>query len=252
MKCIDVHCYYGGFGFPTSAPSLAEILATMRERGVEKAILMSSKSIQYDFVEGNAEVAAAIAPHANLYGYVYINMHYPELSLAEMARYLNTDKFVGVKYNGEYSRSAACSEENRHVFDLLEKHYRKPLLLHSWGLAEHGNAMAYSLPSQALELARQHPELTIIMGHMGGPEWPSAIRASQQAPNLYMDMQSSYADRDKIGAAVRELGPEKVLFGSGSMGSALMVQLGAVLDADISAEARHMVLYENARRLFRF
>ena len=67
-----------------------------------------------------------------------------------------------------------------------------------------------------------------------------------------MDMQSSYADRDKIGAAVRELGPEKVLFGSGSMGSALMVQLGAVLDADISAEARHMVLYENARRLFRF
>jgi predicted TIM-barrel fold metal-dependent hydrolase len=129
-------------------------------------------------------------------------MHYPELSLRDMETYLHDDKFVGAKYNGEYSRAAACAPENREVFTLLEKVHRKPLLLHTWGLPEHGNAVAYSLPAQALELAHQHPELVVIMGHMGGTEWMSAIRAADQAANLYTDMQSSIGDRDKVGAAV--------------------------------------------------
>ena len=250
MKCIDVHAYYGGFGFPQHTPTIAEALAFMEQHEVEKAIMMSSMGIQYDFVAGNAELAEAIAPFDNLYGYVYINMHYPELSLEELEKYLTSDKFVGGKYNGEYCRAAACAEENRIVFDLLEKRYRKPLLLHTWGLPEHGNVVAYSLPSQALELAQQHPELTVIMGHMGGTEWMSAIRAAAAAPNLYTDMQSSIADRDKVGVAVQMLGAEKVLFGSGSIGWGLMKQKGAVLAADITDQEKHMVLYENARRLF--
>ena len=54
-----------------------------------------------------------IASHNNLYGYVYINMHYPELSLQEMERYSAQPQIVGVKYNGEYSRAAASAPENR-------------------------------------------------------------------------------------------------------------------------------------------
>jgi predicted TIM-barrel fold metal-dependent hydrolase len=250
MKCIDVHLYYGGFGFPGPAPKIKEVVAFMERAEVEKAIMMSSRGIQYDFVVGNAELAEVIAPYPHLFGYVYINMHYPELSLLEMEKYLETDKFVGVKYNGEYNRAAASAPENREVFDLLEKRYAKPLLLHTWGLAEHGNAMPYSLPAQALDLARQHPDLKIVMGHMGGPEWPSAIRACMQAPNLFTDMQSSYADRDKVGVAVRALGAHKVLFGSGNVGSSLMMQKGAVMDADITDEERHTVFYETARRVF--
>lgn len=142
MKCIDVHCYYGKWGFPIFDMSLADILALMEQAEVEKTILMSAQAIQYDFVAGNAELAEAIAPHPALYGYVYINMHYPELSLVEMEKYLPTDKFVAVKYNGEYSRAAACALENREVFTLLEKAYQKPLLLHTWGLREHGNVVA--------------------------------------------------------------------------------------------------------------
>jgi predicted TIM-barrel fold metal-dependent hydrolase len=110
--------------------------------------------------------------------------------------------------------------------------------------------VAYSLPSQALQLALDHPELTVIMGHMGGTEWMGAIRAAAQAPNLYTDMQSSIADRDKVGVAVRELGAEKVLFGSGMIGFPLMMQKGAVLAAAITDYEKHLVLYENARRLF--
>lgn len=250
MKCIDVHCYYGKWGFPIYDRTIADILEMMARAEVEKTILISARAIQYDFVAGNAELAEAIAPHPSLYGYVYINMHYPETSWAEVEKYLGTDKFVGVKYNGEYSRAAACAPENAELFTLIETVYKKPVLIHSWGLPEHGNAVAYSLPSQILELARAHPQLKIVMGHMGGSEWMAAIRAAEQAPNLYLDTCASYADRDKIGAAVRMLGADRVLFGSGATEGSLAMQKGAVLDADITAEERAQVLYENARRLF--
>jgi predicted TIM-barrel fold metal-dependent hydrolase len=222
----------------------------MEQAQVEKAILMSAQAIQYDFVAGNAELAEAIAGHDALYGYVYINMHYPEMSLKEMERYLGTDKFVGVKYNGEYSRAAASAAENREVFTLLEREYRKPLLLHTWGLPEHGNAVAYSLPAQALELALAHPQLKIVMGHMGGTEWMSAVHAAEQAANLYLDTCASYADQDKIGVALRTLGADRVLFGSGATEGSLFMQKGAVLDAEITAEEKAKVLYGNARDVF--
>jgi len=251
MKCIDVHCYFGKWGFPILDMSMADILEQMERAEVEKTILMSAQSIQYDFQAGNAELAKAIAPHPQLYGYVYINMHYPDRSLREMEKYLSTDKFIGVKYNGEYSRAAASAPENRQVFMLLEKTYRKPLLLHTWGLPEHGNVVAYSLPAQALELARAHPEMNIIMGHMGGTEWMSAIRAAQAAPNLHLDTCASYADRDKVGMAARTLGADRVLFGSGATEGSLFLQKGAILDADLTDEERWLIFYENARRVFR-
>jgi hypothetical protein len=250
MKCVDVHCYFGKWGFPIYDMDISDMLTMMERAEVEKGILMSAQAIQYDFVAGNAELAEAIVQHDGLYGYVYINMHYPQLAMKEMEKYLASDKFVGVKYNGEYSRAPACAPENKEVFALLEQTYRKPLLLHTWGLPEHGNAVAYSLPSQALKLAQAHPQLKIVMGHMGGTEWMSAIRAAEQAPNLYLDTCASYADRDKIGVAVNELGAERVLFGSGATEGNLFMQKGAVLDADLKPAEREMVLYHNACRVF--
>lgn len=250
MKCIDVHCYYGKWSFPIRDMSIEEILDTMKELEMEKCVMMSSLSINYDFIAGNEELAQVIGGHDNLYGYVYINMHYPDLSLVEMEKYLGTDKFVGVKYNGEYSRAAACAKENDFIFDLVEKEYRKPLLLHTWGWPEHGNVVAYSLPSQALELALKHPRLEIIMGHMGGTDWMSAIHAAQKADNLYLDTCASFADSDKIGTAAKMLGAERILFGSGMTEGNPFMQKGAVLDAQISDREKEMVLYENARRLF--
>jgi predicted TIM-barrel fold metal-dependent hydrolase len=248
--CIDVHCYHGKWSFPIIELTTTDVLALMERAHVEKAILMSARAIQYDLVGGNAELAAAIAPHPGLYGYVYINMHYPEASLAEMEKYLWSDKFVGVKYHGEYSRANAAAPENREAFDRLEKVYRKPLLIHSWGLPEHGNVTAYSLPSQILELACAHPSLKIVMGHMGGTVWMDGIRAAEQAPNLYLDTTASYADQDKVAAAVRALGAEKVLFGSGATEGSLFMQKAAILDADITDDEKHTVLYGAAQQVF--
>lgn len=78
----------------------------------------------------------------------------------------------------------------------------------------------------------------------------SAIRAAEQAPNLYLDTCASYADQDKVSVAVQMLGADRVLFGSGATEGSLFMQKGAILDADIGEEERAMVLYENACCVF--
>lgn len=250
MKCIDVHCYYGKWPFPIWDMSVDDILGQMDSLQMERCIMMASQGIQYDFVAGNAELAEVIAEHDSLYAYVYINMHYHELSMAQVEKYLGDKKFVGVKYNGEYSRAAASARSNDPVFRHIVSSYDKPLLLHTWGLPEHGNPVPYSLPSQAMDLALRYPDLNIIMGHMGGTEWMSAIRAAQRAPNLYLDTCCSYADRDKVKVAVDLLGAERVLFGSGMTENNPYMQKAVVLDAGLSALEQEMVLHGNAVRLF--
>ncbi|MDY7011533.1 MAG: amidohydrolase family protein [Planctomycetota bacterium] len=250
MKCVDVHCYYGKWGFPIPDMSAEDILACMERTEIEKCIMMSAQGIQYDFVAGNAELAEVVGAHDNLFGYVYLNMHYPEQCAAEVEKYLGSDKFVGVKYNGEYSRAPACADSNDEIFKLIESDYGKPLLLHTWGLPEHGNPVAYSLPSQTLTLARKFPRLPIIMGHMGGPESASAIEVAAQADNLYLDTCCSYADRDKVAEAVKVLGAEKIMFGSGMTENNPFMQKAVVLDADITAGEKQMILYDNAVSLF--
>ena len=88
------------------------------------------------------------------------------------------------------------------------------------------------------------------MGHMGGPEWASAIEVSAQADNLYLDTCCSYADRDKVAEAVRVLGAEKIMFGSGMTENNPFGQKAVVLDADITTAQKELILYGNAVRLF--
>ncbi|MEN8202253.1 MAG: amidohydrolase family protein [Bacteroidota bacterium] len=251
MKSIDVHCYYGKWGFPIWDMSIKDIQEYMHACEIEASIMMSALSISYDFVAGNAEIAELVDSNPNLYGYVYVNMHYPEESVKEVKKYLGSDKFLGIKYNGEYSQSPVSADSNDIIFELVEKEYGKPLLLHTWGVPEHGNAMAYSLPSQALKLARKFPKMDIVMGHMGGPSWMSAIEAAMQEENLFLDTCSSYVDRDKVRVAVDMLGADRIMFGSGMTENNPFGQKRVIMDAEISESDKKKILYENACSVFK-
>ena len=81
-------------------------------------------------------------------------------------------------------------------------------------------------------------------------KWKEAIEIAKPYPNLYLDIACSLAPFDKVKVAVDELGPERVLFGSAMTEISPDVQLGAVLDSQISLQERQIVLYEGARRVF--
>lgn len=171
MKLIDIHVYYGRWGFPIRPFDVNEIIDLMNDANVEKAVAMSALALSYDMQRGNKELAEAIEPYDRLLGYVYVNGNYIEESIEEVKKHLSSPKFVGVKYHPELSFVPPNAPQCEPLWDLIEQEYNKPVLVHTWSMAEHNNDIPSALPEYVAEVARSHPGLKVIMGHMGGPGW---------------------------------------------------------------------------------
>ena len=242
MTIIDIHTHYGKWPFPMQQLEPTEMVAMMKRRGIGKAIVSSSLAIVYDFREGNRTLAEAIRPHPELFGYVTINLNYPEAGIQELDTYLQNPKFLGVKIHQNYSRQKIDSPDGRRVLRALNE-YRRPLLLHTY-------SSPLESPWNAVPVAKINSGVSIILAHMGGDAWREGILAAKESPNLFVDMCASWADADKVAAAVRELGPERVLFGSDFTLFDPAQTLGMIEEADLSQEVRSLILYGNAERLF--
>jgi predicted TIM-barrel fold metal-dependent hydrolase len=242
MTIIDIHTHYGKWPFPMRYLEPVEMVAALTQRGINKAIVSSSLAIVYDFREGNRALAEAIRPHPELFGYVTINLNYAEEGIQELETYASNPQFVGVKIHQNYSRQKIDSPDGRRVVRALHE-YRRPLLLHTY-------SSSLESPWNAVAVAKLNPAVPIILAHMGGDAWLEGIRAAKESPNLYVDVCASWADADKVADSVRELGPERVLFGSDFTLFDPAHTLGMIEDADLSEDARSLVLHGNAERLF--
>src|ERR1051326_1529638 len=64
-------------------------------------------------------------------------------------------------------------------------------------------------------LARRYPDIPILMDHMGYREWTSdAIEVARHNPNVYRGTTIAAVEPITVERAVREVGPERVVFGS--------------------------------------
>jgi len=220
------------------------MVANMRRRGIDRAIVSSVLAITHDPRPGNRALADAIAAHPELFGYVAVAINNLEESRQQLDTYLRQPRFVGVKVEVHpiYCLQELSSYDGQTLMRAVAE-YGKPVLVHT-------HTSQLESPWNVVPVARAHPHLPIIMAHMGGDAWWQGIAAARQAANLYIDPWGTCIDSDKIGVAVRELGAEKMLFGSDYGLFEPAYTLGMLEDADISAEQRELILHGNAERVF--
>jgi predicted TIM-barrel fold metal-dependent hydrolase len=99
-------------------------------------------------------------------------------------------------------------------------------------------------------LCRRFPEVTVLMDHMGYREWTSdAIEAARDNPNLYLGTTIASFEPVTIANAVRELGPERVVYGSNwpNLYSDLAVE--AIKRHGLGKEAEALILGGNLSRI---
>ena len=87
-----------------------------------------------------------------------------------------------------------------------------------------------------------------ICAHTGG-DWERGIRIIRDAPNVSAGIAGFDPTAGVLEMAVRELGPERVVYGSDVGGRSFASQVAKVLGADIPDSARELVLGGNLRRL---
>jgi len=98
------------------------------------------------------------------------------------------------------------------------------------------------------QLARRHPAVKMICGHTGG-NWELGIRTIRDLPNLSCDLAGSDPTAGFVEMAVREVGAERVIYGSDAGGRSFASQLGKVMGAHIPEAARQRILGANLRDL---
>ena len=99
-------------------------------------------------------------------------------------------------------------------------------------------------------VAKEYPDINWLMGHSGGPYGCyHAVEIAQELPNVYLDLTLSLCPARQIEFFVKEIGSERVMFGTDNPFIDPRPQIGRVGRADISHEDRINIFGANARRL---
>jgi len=180
----------------------------------------------------------------NIRGICYVTPGLPEESLAEIDRCIASGPMVGIKL------WIAAKASDPGVEPIAEKaiELNAPILQHAWYKMT-GNMENESTPADVVVLARKFPGLHIHMAHLYGAGY-RGIADIAPYPNIYVDTSGGDPEAAVLEYAVRGIGAERILFGSDAPGRGFAVQLGKVTGADISEDAREMILWKNAKRIY--
>jgi len=250
---VDAHAHLW------SAPSfsLDEFLKWTTRFGIDKLCVSKLTSTRpasaTGFTEANRDVAKAMKDHPDrILGYCYVNPCYEEEALKEFRRCLEEHNMLGLKL---YTDCHCLDPRVSPLIDLAIE-FRAPILIHTAHLQRryigafqpfHGNPPSVSTTEEIGELARRHPKATFIAAHIGGGgDWEWGIKALRQPGNVMLDTGGTGVDLGMIEMAVRELGAEKIVFGTDNV---LCAGFGKVYGADIRDEDRKMILGGNMMRL---
>jgi predicted TIM-barrel fold metal-dependent hydrolase len=101
-----------------------------------------------------------------------------------------------------------------------------------------------STPDDLVELSKRNPTVNLICGHTGG-DWERGIRSIAPHRQIYADLAGSEPVAGYTEMAVRELGADRVIYGSDVSGRSFASQLAKVYGADIPETAKKKIFAEN-------
>jgi predicted TIM-barrel fold metal-dependent hydrolase len=246
----DVHCHLANpLKDRTPEARLARLVEVADRVGINRLCVYMGMKWSYDpspddFRQQNDQVLAAIARYPDrAFGFVYVNPKHPRESLDEINRCIADGPMVGVKL------WVAAHADSPQLDPLVERATELNAIVfqHTW-IKVTGNLAGESTPMDLVTLAKRHPTAKLICGHTGG-DWEQGIRAVRAQPNISVDLGGGDPVAGITEMAVRELGPERVLYGSDAPGRSFASQLAKVHGADIHDESKRKILSTNLKRL---
>ena len=246
----DAHTHL--IGLTGTVPQRVDVLLKYADRmGIERIVLFMgcdatahSHPTPAQFRRQNDEVLQAIAcAGQRVMGFVYLNPQYERESLAELDRCVRDGPMVGVKL----WIAMACSRPELDPIAARAGELRVPVLQHAyWRTA--GNLPDESSPADVAALAARHRQVSFVCADSGN-DWERGFRAVRTAKNVWAEISGCDPTAGMVEMAVRELGAERVLYGSDAPGRSFASQLAKVYGAEIPLESKRLIFRGNLHRL---
>ena len=114
--------------------------------------------------------------------------------------------------------------------------------------------LAHTTPAECEYLMSHVPEVSFIMAHAGGQpyahgDWNRAIIVAKKFPNLYLDTACSTVDSSFVATCIREVGADRIIFGTDIPLLDPWPQLAKAQKVDISPEDKALYMGGNILRL---
>ena len=227
MKIIDAHAHIGYIGGWADVGITEEgLIAQMDEYNIEKTALCN---------EDNDLTLSVMKRHpGRIIGCVYVNP-LNQKTVDDMDKYIEAG-FAAVKLNP--LRHAYCADAE--IIDAVmekAKKYNIPVCIHS-------GHPPYSLPWQVGLLAERHPDVKLMMIHMGhghGVYIDAAIKMALRYPNIYLEM-SGMPMPSKIREAYERVGADRIMFGTDTPFHHPTVEMQKVITSGLDKDAQQKIL----------
>ena len=223
MRIIDADCHISSSKHDGIAITVDDLLARMERARVDQALIWLKPPYNKDIAPENRAVYQAVQAHpGKFYGFGWTNPRLGrEAALKAIRQSFEEYGFYGVKFNGAQDDYVI---DDAQVMPLIEAAagYGKVLAFHI-GADFYENTHPYRLGN----IAARFPETRFLMIHMGGAGTPSlersAIETAARCPNITLI--GSAIHENAIARAIRDLGPDRLCFGSDTPFRMMHVQL---------------------------
>lgn len=240
---IHVDLYHGG---PDENIRFADMM------GIEKMFISrpitSGAGTPKDFIESNDIVLRAVKKYPDRFiGQLTVNVEHQKESLEEIKRCLDLG-MVGLKVYTQVKIN------NPLFYPIIEKMADLKMIIHMHAVCQlgiGGYRMKYdtkirpntSIPEDFVDIAKRYPEAMFQYAHIGaGGDWEYTCKMLKSSPNVYVDSSGSSNDEYMLNFAVKELGEDRIFFGSDNC---YYQSVGKVLAANLTETQKKKIFFDN-------
>lgn len=265
VRAIDAHGHYGVY--PPSNPvergnrltcefmsgSAREVAVRAEECDVDWTVVsplsgLMPRGTETDVAAGNAEAFRQIPRVPGLLQYVIVNPLQPK-TYDQARMMLKSPWCVGIKIHPE-EHCYRIADHGDALFKFFED-VDAPVMTHS--------GCPNSLPAAFVPFANRYPTVRLLLAHLGNGAGDKArpdlqVRAIHAAKhgNVWVDTSSARSILPGLVEwAVKEIGAERLLFGSDTPLYHVALQRTRIEVAKIPTKAKRLILRDNALKFFR-
>lgn len=207
MRIVDSHAHLGDCRVFDLNVTEKQLIDGLDSNGVDAAVVMPFPGTG-DYAANHKRIADLSKEYpGRIYGVASIP---PWVSQEEYLKELDTCVkeygFVGLKMHTVGHAIIPTSRTGKLIAEAALNH-QIPLIVHT------GIGVPFALPSMCIPLAKEYPELKIILAHSGAKIYVSeAILAAQECDNIYLE--TSWSSPIDVKKMVDLFGAGRVMFGS--------------------------------------
>jgi predicted TIM-barrel fold metal-dependent hydrolase len=261
---IDCHThinYYEDETVPALPQMLEQLQREMRRNRVDIALVLTS----YKVNPGRPSTRDAVVATRDLKnifivaGMSYLNFR--EEDVEELRGYLREGFVRGLKLYPGYEPFYPYDERLHPLYALAEE-FDVPVMIHSGDTYDPKGKIKFSHPLHVDDVAVDHPNVKLIICHIGNPWVRDTMEVVYKNKNVYTDISGlvlgDFSDRFEVymRKQIQEMllygvEPEKVLYGTDWPISSMQSYLEFIDELKIPERDRNKIMWENAARLFK-